>query len=44
MKLMSITKSKITKYGWKAVLSFFMFYLIRDATLYMILPYVLVSR
>ena len=28
------------KYGWKALLGIFLYYLIRDLTIYVIIPYV----
>ena len=33
------TRRVISKYGWKLVLGFFVFYLIRDLALYVLLPY-----
>tara|TARA_Y100000389_G_scaffold205139_1_gene263940 strand:- start:9207 stop:9359 length:153 start_codon:yes stop_codon:yes gene_type:complete len=29
----------ISKYGWKAALGIFIFYLVRDVTLYILLPW-----
>lgn len=29
------------KYGWKLFLAFFMYYLIRDAILYLLIPYLI---
>ena len=34
-------KGLIKKYGWKLVLAVFMFYLIRDSILYLLLPYLI---
>lgn len=31
------------KYGWKAVAGIFTYYLVRDVTLYIVLPYYLVT-
>lgn len=33
------TRRVISKYGWKLALGFFVFYLIRDVALYLLLPY-----
>ena len=35
-------KSFIKKKGWKFLIAFFLFYLIRDVLLYIIIPYVLI--
>ena len=32
-------KSLFKKYGWRAAVGIFMYYLVRDVTLYVILPY-----
>jgi hypothetical protein len=32
-------KSFIKKKGWKFLIAFFLFYLIRDVTLYIVIPY-----
>jgi hypothetical protein len=37
----SAVKKSIRYYGWKTFLGFFLFYLIRDVTLYIVLPYVI---
>ncbi|MFZ0390282.1 MAG: hypothetical protein WAN36_07455 [Calditrichia bacterium] len=37
-------KGFIKKKGWKFVIAFFLFYLIRDLTLYVILPYFAFSK
>ena len=34
-------KLMVRKYGWKVGLAIFMYYLIRDVTLYIILPYLI---
>ena len=37
--------SKIyTKYGWKAAVGIFMYYLVRDVSLYIILPYLFINQ
>ncbi len=33
------TRFLVSKYGWKLVVGFFVFYLIRDLALYVLLPY-----
>ncbi len=37
-------KSLYKKYGWKAVAGLFMYYLIRDVTLYILLPLYIFSK
>ena len=32
-------KSLFKKYGWRAAVGIFMYYLVRDVTIYVILPY-----
>ena len=47
MKVMNpfkFAKNKIKKHGWKAVLGLFVYYLIRDLTLYVFVPYLLLTR
>ncbi|MBO74267.1 MAG: hypothetical protein CMD33_03230 [Flavobacteriales bacterium] len=34
-------KGLVKKYGWKLVLAVFMFYLIRDSILYILIPYLI---
>ena len=34
-------KALVKKYGWKLVLVVFMFYLIRDSILYILIPYLI---
>ena len=36
-------KMMFKKYGWKVGLAIFMYYLIRDVTLYIILPYLIMK-
>lgn len=36
-------KNLYKKYGWKAVAGIFLYYLIRDVSLYIILPYFLLT-
>ena len=36
-------KIMFKKYGWKVGLAIFMYYLIRDVTLYIILPYLIMK-
>jgi hypothetical protein len=38
-KLKNILRDKVKKYGWKAFVGIFVYYLIRDITLYLVLPY-----
>ena len=40
--LITAMKTMFKKYGWKVGVAIFMYYLIRDVTLYIILPYVLI--
>lgn len=44
MKAISWVKNKINKHGWKAVLGIFTYYLIRDLTLYVLLPYLIIAK
>jgi len=37
-------KSFIKKKGWKFLIAFFLFYLIRDSILYIIIPYFAITR
>ncbi|MCI0452691.1 MAG: hypothetical protein L0Z51_09940 [Candidatus Latescibacteria bacterium] len=37
------TRMLVGKYGWKLVLGVFVYYLIRDLTLYVLLPYLALS-
>jgi hypothetical protein len=37
-------KSFIKKKGWKFLVAFILFYLIRDVTLYIVIPYFVVSE
>ena len=39
-KLRFRSRRMVKKYGWKLVVGAFVFYLIRDVTLYLLLPYV----
>ncbi|MCS6838843.1 MAG: hypothetical protein NZ480_08350 [Bdellovibrionaceae bacterium] len=32
------------KYGWKAVVAVFLYYLVRDVTLYIIVPYFIIQK
>jgi len=32
-------KGVLQKYGWKLVVAFFVYYLVRDITLYVVIPY-----
>lgn len=43
MKIMAKIKEKIDKHGWKAVLGLFTFYLVRDLSIYVLVPYLLVK-
>jgi len=43
MKFFKSITEKISKHGWKAVLGLFTFYLVRDMTLYVLVPYLLVK-
>ena len=36
--------SFISKYGWKAALGIFLYYLIRDVSLYIILPWLIAKN
>jgi hypothetical protein len=36
-------REKVKKHGWKAVVGIFFYYLIRDLTLYVFIPYLLLS-
>ncbi len=44
MKLVSLFKDKIKKYGVKVAIGIFVFYLIRDLTLYVAIPYILLAK
>lgn len=37
-------RAVIRRYGWKFFLAFFMFYLIRDFSLYILLPYLFAKK
>ena len=37
-------KSLIKKYGWKAAIGVFVYYFLRDVTLYILLPWVLAKN
>jgi hypothetical protein len=37
--LKKTSQNVIQKYGWKTIAGFFTFYLVRDLTLYVVLPY-----
>jgi hypothetical protein len=37
-------KGFLKKKGWKVVAAFFLFYLVRDVTLYIILPYFAITK
>ena len=37
-------KSFLQKKGWKVVIAFFLFYLIRDVTLYIVIPYFAITK
>jgi len=39
----TIIKNLFSKYGWKAGIFIFIYYLIRDTTLYIIIPYFIVK-
>ena len=41
--LRNAIKMMFKKYGWKVGLAIFMYYLIRDVTLYIILPYLIMK-
>lgn len=41
MKIYRFLKEKIKKHGWKAVLGVFTYYLVRDLTLYVLIPYLI---
>lgn len=47
MKIMSNVRAKVKdiykKYGWKAVVGLFAYYLVRDLTLYVAIPYLLLN-
>tara|TARA_S200000501_G_scaffold352329_1_gene371054 strand:- start:941 stop:1093 length:153 start_codon:yes stop_codon:yes gene_type:complete len=32
------------KYGWKAVVGIFLYYLVRDVSLYIVLPYLIAKK
>jgi hypothetical protein len=36
---LQFAKDKIKKHGWKAAVGIFSYYLVRDVTLYILLPY-----
>ena len=38
-KMINYFASLIRKHGWKAAIGIFLFYLVRDVTLYIILPF-----
>ena len=42
-RLRQAIKMMFKKYGWKVGLAIFMYYLIRDVTLYIILPYLIMK-
>ncbi len=44
MKLVTLCKDKIKKYGIKVAIGIFMFYLIRDLTLYVAIPYIFLAK
>lgn len=43
LKIKSRFQSLYAKYGWKAVAGIFMYYLVRDVTLYIVLPALIVK-
>lgn len=43
-KVKTKTKYLYKKYGWKALVGIFMYYLVRDVTLYIIIPYIAFSK
>jgi len=42
-RIFSKIRSLIKKYGWKAGVAIFLYYLIRDVFLYILLPYLVVK-
>jgi len=44
MKLRDRFAALYQKYGWKAVAGVFVYYLVRDVTLYIVLPMFVLSR
>jgi len=43
-KIKNRIKSLYEKYGWKAAIGIFMYYLIRDVSLYIILPWLIAKK
>jgi len=43
-KIKNITMGYIEKYGWKTALAFFICYLIRDVSLYIIVPWLIAKN
>ena len=41
--LKAASKMMLKKYGWKVGVAIFMYYLIRDVTLYIIIPYLVMK-
>jgi len=41
LKIRNRIKNLYKKYGWKAVVAIFLYYLIRDVSLYIILPWMI---
>ena len=44
LKIKNKISELIKKYGWKAAIGIFIFYLVRDVSLYIILPWFLASK
>lgn len=44
VKIKNKFQSIYKKYGWKAVIGIFAYYLVRDITLYIIIPYYVLAK
>lgn len=44
MRLLQKAREAVKKHGWKALVAITLFYLVRDVTLYLILPYLIVRQ